>query len=459
MAEAPARARRADVCVVGAGLAGLTAARRLSAAGVKAVVLEARDRVGGRTYSVESGGLHLDLGGQWIGPTQDRMAKLVADLGIETFPTHHAGRKVLFTGDRRSTYTGDIPSMAPHRLVLLQATISRIERLCRRVGAGPEPWTRPDAARWDGETLESWARRNIPSRPVRGVMDVAVRTVFGAEAGELSLLYALSYLAAGGGLMRVVNIHDGAQERRFTRGAQSVAVALAAGLGPRVILNAPVRAIDHGGSRVRVRTDAGDFSASRVVVAVPPVMAGRLDYAPALPAPRDELTQRFPMGATIKLHALYDRAFWRDEGYSGEALFTGGPVAVVFDNSSPDGARGALLAFSVGAAARRLGAMTAEARRRTVLDQLVRSFGPRAAEPVAFLEKDWSADPWTRGCPTGILPPGVLSVFGPALRPPVGPIHWAGTETATEWTGYMDGAVQSGERAADEVLAALGSAG
>ncbi len=207
-----ARARRADVCVVGAGLAGLTAATRLANAGMKAVVLEARDRVGGRTYSTEVDGFRFDLGGQWIGPTQDRMAKLVADLGIETFPTHAHGRKVLFVGDRRSTYKGEIPTMAPHRLVLLQTAISRIERLCRKVGANPEPWTLPDAAEWDGQTLESWARRNIPSAPVRGVMDAAVRTVFGAEAGELSMLFALRYLAAGGGLMRVVDIVDGAQE-------------------------------------------------------------------------------------------------------------------------------------------------------------------------------------------------------------------------------------------------------
>jgi monoamine oxidase len=140
-------------------------------------------------------------------------------------------------------------------------------------------------------------------------------------------------------------------------------------------------------------------------------------------------------------------------------VYSDGAVAFAVDNTSADGEHPALLAFSVGAAARRLGAMAPEDRRRAVLDRLVAAFGSRAAEPSAFVEKDWSADPWTRGCPTGIMPPGVMSVFGPALRAPVGPIHWAGTETATEWTGYMDGAVQSGERAAAEVLAALGSTG
>lgn len=446
---------RVDVCVVGGGLAGLTAARRLRDAGATVAVLEARDRVGGRTYSTDVDGFRLDLGGQWIGPTQDRMAKLCAEFGIETFPTHHTGRKVLMVGGRRSTYRGEIPSMAPHRLALLQATISRLERLCRQIGSEPEPWSRPDAARWDGETLESWMRRNVPSAPVRGVFDAAVRTVFGAEAGELSMLDALFYFASGGGVRRVVDTENGAQERRFVEGAQSVSLAMAEGLGSDVVLGVPVRAIEAASGGVEVRTDGGTWRAQRAVVAMAPVMAGRLRYDPPMPALRDELTQRYPMGATIKCHAVYERAFWRQDGYSGEAVLTAGPIAVVFDNSSADGERPALLAFSVGAAARRLGAMRAEERRRRVLDVLVRCFGPAAAGPVAYLEKDWSADPWTRGCPTGFMPPGVLSVFGPALRPPVGPVHWAGTETATEWTGYMEGAVQSGERAAAEVLAAL----
>ena len=441
--------------VAGAGLAGLTAARRLTEAGVKVAVLEARDRVGGRTYSADVGGLRVDLGGQWIGPTQDRMEALVGELGLDMFPTHHAGRKVLFVGERRSTYRGDIPSMAPHRLVLLQATISRLERLCRRVGADPEPWTRADATRWDAETVETWKRRNIPSAAVRGVFDAAVRTVFGAEAAELSMLHALSYLSAGGGLMRVVEIRGGAQERRFAGGAQAVSLGLAERLSAPVVLASPVRTIEETRGGVRVVGDDGEWRAKRVIVAMAPVMAGRIGYDPPLPALRDELSQRSPMGATIKFHALYERAFWRDDGYSGEAVYTDGPISAAFDNSSADGSAAALLAFSVGAAARRIGALDPAARRREVTGALVRAFGPRVGEPTAWLEKDWSADPWTRGCPTGNFPPGVLSMFGPALRAPAGRIHWAGTETATEWTGYMDGAVRSGERAADEVLAAL----
>lgn len=450
--------RRTDVCVVGAGLAGLSAARRLVERGVRVAVLEARDRVGGRTYTVEERGTRVDLGGQWIGPTQTRMEELAEELGIATFPTHTRGETVLLVGPRRSTYRGEIPSMAPHRLAVLQATISRIERLARRVGADPEPWARPDAARWDGETVETWKRRNVPSAAVRGVFDVAVRTVFGADPSEISMLDFLFYVASGGGLRRLTDTAGGAQERRFVDGAQSVALALAEPLGSRVILDAPVRAIERTGrAGVRVTGGAGRWRASRVIVAVPPSLAGRIRYDPPLPALRDELTQRYPMGATIKFHAFYDRPFWREDGLSGEAVLTEGPVTAVYDNSPPEGAPGILLAFSVGSLARRLAGLDEAVRRRAVLDRLAACFGPRAAEPVGFVEKDWSADPWTRGCPTGIMPPGVLSTFGPALRSPAGEIHWAGTETATVWTGYMEGAVRSGERAADEVLAALGA--
>lgn len=445
---------RADVVVVGGGLAGLTAARAIVAAGASAFVLEARDRVGGRTHSVPlGGGAAFDLGGQWIGPTQDRMAALVEELKVETFPTFDAGRKVLDVRGRRSTYSGTIPRMSPLKLALMQAGISRIEGLAQRVPAD-SPWAMRGADSLDGRTVEDWKRRTLPSSAVRGVFDAAFRTIFGAEPSEISLLHALWYLGASGGLMRVVEIRGGAQQTRFANGSQEVSLRLVEPLGDAVLLGAPVGSLEQGDDGVVARTGRGDVRGRLAIVAMPPVMAGRISYDPPLPGLRDELTQRFPMGATIKCHALYERAFWREEGYSGEAVLTEGPVAVVFDNTSADG-QPALLAFSVGRAARALGRLGPDERRRVVLEVLARCFGPAAAAPLAYLDKDWSADPWTRGCPTAFMPPGVMTTFGPALREPCGRLHWAGTETATEWSGYMEGAVQSGERAAAEVLARL----
>ena len=465
MEDAAAVSRRGDghgdhnVVVVGAGLAGLTAARHLRTGGATVVVLEARERVGGRTLSENAGRGVFDHGAQWIGPTQRRMHSLTKELGIGTFPTFHEGDKILQVGGRTSTYSGSIPKLSPVNLALLQRTLTVVDRKARRIDAD-RPWTSPNARRLDSQTLESWKRRHVPSRTVRGIFDVAARTVFGAEPAELSLLYFLFYVRSGGGLMDLLEIEGGAQETRFTDGAQQVAARLAAELGDAVVTGAPVRSIhqDHGGVVVEVEETRPPWTAARVIVAIPPALAGRIDYAPKLPGLRDELTQRFPMGATIKAHLLYEDAFWRRRGLSGEAVVTGGPVSAFFDDTSADrgdGGQPALLGFIVGAAARELGRLEPDARRQRVIDAAVACFGPTAANTVAYVDKDWSDDPWSRGCPTGVMPSGVLSVHGPALRAPVDRIHWAGTETSTEWNGYMEGAVASGERAAAEVLARL----
>lgn len=440
----------ADVVIVGAGLAGLSAARRLREAGHDVAVLEARDRVGGRTYTVTHEGVAFELGAQWIGPTQTRMLELTEELGIATFPTFHSGEKILDVGGKLSTYTGDIPSMAPHKLIQLQLAITAVDRMTTKVPI-EDPWRARHASRKDAMTVETFKRRLVPSSDVRGIMDVAVRTIFGAEPSEISLLFFLYYVNAGGGLLNLAGIEGAAQETRFVHGAQSLADAIAEKLADSIVLGAPVRAITYRDDRVLVESAQGSWSARRAIVAIPPALAGRISYDPILPSARDSLTQRFPMGATIKCHALYEDAFWRASGRSGEVVATGGPVSVVFDNTSVDGQQPALLAFSVGAAARRLSAMTEEERKEEVVRSMARWFGPKAREPIAYLDHDWATDRFTGGCPTGVLGPGVLTEFGTALRAAVGPIHWAGTETASEWTGYMEGAVRSGERAADEI--------
>lgn len=443
-----------DVVIVGAGLAGLTAARELAAGGVKVAVVEARDRVGGRTLSRDIGGCRMDLGGQWIGPGQHRVARLAEALGVTTFPTHCRGRKVLCAEGRVSTYAGTIPSLPPHQLLLLELTIRRLEHLRRRVPPN-HPLSAPAAERLDAQTLAAWQRLAVPSRPVRDVLDAAVRVIFGAEAGELSLLHFLFYASAGGGFMHLCEIEGGAQQDRFTLGAQEISLRMAEALGDQVILGAPVRRIAQDGDGVTVHTDRGAFRGRYAIVAVPPALAGRIDYDPALPALRDGLTQRFAMGATVKCITTYDTPFWRAAGLSGEAVCTGSPVTVVFDNSPRDGASGALLSFVVGRAARAWSARPPADRRADVLTALKRFFGPRAADPIDYVEFDWSEEPWTRGCPTGTLPPGALTAFGGALRAPVGRIHWAGTETAISYPGYMEGAIESGERAALEVAGRL----
>jgi monoamine oxidase len=230
---------------------------------------------------------------------------------------------------------------------------------------------------------------------------------------------------------------------------------MAARLGRRVVLRAPVRRISQRRGGVVVESDAGTWHGSRVIVAVAPTLAGRIDYDPPLPALRDQLTQRVPQGSVIKFEAVYPRPFWRAAGLSGYSYSDRPPVHFTYDNSPPGGRPGVLLGFVAGEDARRLGQMSAAARRRAVLGSFIRLFGRPAARPRMLLEHNWSNEPWTRGCYVGFMAPGVWSDYGSALRAPVGRIHWAGTETSEVFMGYMDGAVRSGERVAREVRAGL----
>jgi monoamine oxidase len=222
-----------------------------------------------------------------------------------------------------------------------------------------------------------------------------------------------------------------------------------------VRLSQPVLRITADGDLVTTATAAGEFTSRRVIVSAPPGLAGRITYEPALPAIRDQLTQRAPMGSVIKCHAVYDEPFWRADGLSGQATGDGEGSRVVFDNTPPSGSPGVLLAFLEGDEARRLGRASASDRRRAVLGSLARYFGPRAQSPVDYLELDWQQERWSGGCYGTLFGPNVWTRYGPALSKPAGPIHWAGTETSPVWCGYMDGAVRSGERAAAEVAALL----
>jgi monoamine oxidase len=438
-----------DVLVVGAGLAGLTAARNLGRAGLRVRVLEARDRVGGRTWTAPIAGADFDLGGQWIGPGQPRMTALVHEFGLATTPTFHDGRKVFDLRGRVSSYRGTIPKAAPWTLVGAQLVLWKLDRLCRRVDPA-RPWTSPEAAAFDADTVDGWLQRNTWNPDVRAMVNSAARVIFGSDTGELSLLHFLWYVHSGGGLMKLIETHGGNQDTRIDAGAQAFCLALAR--GQDIVFDAPVRAIEQDADGVTVSGEAGTWRAGRVVVTAPPPLAARIRYTPALPTLRDQLTQRVGMGATIKCYALYERAFWREAGFSGEGVSTDGPVGVSFDAVTASG-QPALVGFVVGAPARGWAERPPEERRALVIDTFVRWFGEEARTPIAYREADWAAEPWSGGAPIATFPPGSLSVFGPALRAPVGRIHWAGTETARESTGFMEGAVESGERVAEEILA------
>lgn len=273
----------------------------------------------------------------------------------------------------------------------------------------------------------------------------------------MSLLFVLFYIHSAGSLEELINTAGGAQESRIDGGTQLISKELARRLGgrKRVLLRQAVRRIQKRGSRYEVATDTRRILAKRVIVAIPPTLAARIRYVPGVPALRDQLTQRVPMGSVTKTFAIYPTAFWRGNGLTGQATSDLGPVKVTFDGSPKEGKPGVILGFVDAEDARRLNALPKAERIRQEVESYVRYFGPEARNYTKAFDYPWDNDRIARGAPIGFTPPGVLLSYGEALRRPVGGIHWAGTETATVWNGYMDGAVSSGVRAAKEVLATL----
>lgn len=450
-----------DVLVLGAGLAGLFAARQLAQKGLRVRVLEARDRVGGRTLShrLPTGEI-VELGAQWLGPGQDRLIALVRELGLSTLAQPYQGKKVLAIGDRVSTYEGDIPSLPLLGLLDLHRTLSRVDALAKQVPKD-HPADAPEALAWDGMTVESWKQANVHTAGARALFDIAVAAIFAAEPSELSLLYFLHYIHAGNGIMNLSTIRDGAQQTRLVDGFQQVSLRMAADplLADRVHLHHPVSTVEQtdDGVRVAAQTESGlkDFDARYVIVAIPPALCARIDFKPALPAARQQLQQRMPMGSVCKCIATYPRPFWRERGFSGEAVCDRGPIRAVFDDSSADGKRGGLLGFMLGDHLRSEAERDPEARKRSVLAAFARLFGEEALHPDDYVEHNWSLESYSQGCYTAVMPPATLTRFGHALRAPIGRLHFAGTETATQFPGYMEGALESGARAAEEVAARL----
>ncbi len=455
--------RKVDVVVVGGGLSGLVAARNVARAGRSVLVVEARKRVGGRVLNHElaAGGV-VEAGGAFVGPTQDRIVALAGELGVPTFPEYAEGKNVYISHLLgRQTYTGTVP---PDPTILLDAALllQKLDSYAKQVPVDA-PWSHPKAATWDSMTLADFIRKHaLNAKGVTNLIGCWTQPGFGADPDQLSLLFVIHYLACSGneetpGSFELnSNTVGGAQERRFIGGSQLVPLRIAQELGDRLALHAAVHRIDqHHGHRAVVHTRRGKVHARRVIVAAPPPLVLDIDWHPQLPGRRHALLSRMHMGQLMKCDAVYRTPFWREAGLSGSGLSDAGATRTVFDNSPADGHVGVLLAFVGGSTWRTYGTMSPADRRRHVLEGFAQMVGPAALSPIEYTEHDWTKERWTRGGPVPILAPGTMTAFGSAIRQPFRRVHWAGTETSTYWTGYMDGAVRAGERAASEVLGRL----
>ena len=442
----------ADVVVVGAGIAGLVAACRIAEAGLSPLVLEAHPtRVGGRLEAAVRNGHTLDLGGTWIGSGHVRAAALARELGIGTWLSWDHGERV-FSGPSR---VGGLAHRAVDRLTAIDQRMAeiRLARLSRHI-CHHTPWHSPLSRVLDRTTLDAWLSRAALTARSRAGLRLLLTNVLAVDLRQVSLLHALYYLRSNGGLGRLLRTTGGAQERLLTGGAHLMAERLAERLGDAVRLGSRVRRIEQDGGGVVVESDSGRVRAGAAVVALPPTLSAGLDIEPRVPA-RDRLAECTRQGDVVRMVALYDEPFWRERGLSGEAWGPGMPFSLTHDVSAPGGP-GVLSVFALGPQARRLRQVPAEARRAAVLGALARCFGPEAGHAAAYVERDWVGDAWTRGGYGGAVGPGGWTRHGHALREPAGRVCWAGTETAREHTGYVEGAIESGERAAGEALALAG---
>ncbi len=450
-----------DCIVVGGGLSGLYAAYLLNQAGKDVVVLEARPRVGGRIWTVYSEGVPFDLGAQWIGEDHHRLKRLVDEFGLPTKPTP-TGRdgglvSVLFGG--KAIKRGGLGPIETWPLNLCQkiaAVISyaHLAWLTRRVAPSSWLFSESAARAADDKSFAAWVKNTTCNESVANYLSFLTGSGFCSDAGQMSARGVGLMLHRYGGPANL----EGADRDIFVQGTSHLTALLAARLSNSIQTATPVAAIRYTKNQVEVETSKGLVTAPHAIVAIPPACARSI----SLPADNKtldqlELLREMIPGEVTKYIIDYDAAFWRRKDLTGRYVGDVHPVDMVFDGT-PEGvtSRARLVAFVRGTRAREWSRLGVDERRNRVLTLLRDHFGDEALKPKAFFWYDWTADEWSGGGFGAVYPLGALTRYGCTFAAPKGSrIHWAGTETADEWPNYMEGALQAGERAANEVLEGL----
>ncbi|MBI3476561.1 MAG: flavin monoamine oxidase family protein [Acidobacteria bacterium] len=456
LAQGPAQssAHRVDVVIVGAGFAGMMAARSLIRSGKKVVVLEARNRVGGRAKPAMLAGHPIDGGAMWVGPTQTRLLETIKEYGLHTRPQFLKGKNILEVNGKRVTADGETAGWEAATQAECDRVTAELDRLSAQVVL-EAPWTTPQAETLDRLTVEEWLKANTKDKIVLRYFESATRALFTADPYQMSFLYFLFYLRSGDNFNALYGFDENsAQAFLVNESMHQVAVKVAAKLGDAIRLETPVTAIAQDGAGVTVVSGKGEWRGDYAIVAVPLPLSVRMTYTPPLPSHRDALAQHMPMGSVIKYWVAYEKPFWRERGLNGLLGSDEPPSNLVAADTTPAaGVPGFLTAFIDAAGALEWSGRPMEERKKMIVDRIVSFLGPEAANPIDYEDQDWPSDPWSRGCFGASMGPGVMTTLGKIIREPHGRIHWAGSETSTRWMGYIDGAIRSGERAAAEILA------